>query len=78
MIQRTELTRELVIDSLYSATCPACGGRKGEEKSLCYRDFCSLPGHIKSALYKRIGDGYEEALYDALQHLKAEKFHRGT
>jgi hypothetical protein len=77
VITATDITRDMAIDSLYSQTCPACGGRKGEEKSLCYRDFCRLPAKIKADLYKFVGHGYEEALAAALTFLKADKFHKG-
>lgn len=75
MIKREDLTRELVVTSLYSRTCPACGERKGAEKSLCWGCWCKLPRAFQGPLYQRVGQGYEPALHEALLYLKAEKFH---
>lgn len=75
MLTANEVTTDICVDSLYSVVCPACGDRKQSERSLCYECFCSLPGPMKAALYKGVGQGYEPAMLKALNHLKAEKVH---
>lgn len=78
MIDRTAITRDFAYLSLLSRTCPACGRAKGERKSLCFAEFCALPRGVKAALYFPIGRGYEDALYDALVSLGAERLHPPT
>lgn len=68
------ITKRQLIDSLYSRTCPACGSRKGEHRTLCYGCFSQLPGALKGRLYARVGQGYEEAVKDAMTALGAPKF----
>ena len=75
MISRKDLTMPLVITSLRSNICPACGGLKNRAQTLCRTDYYRLPAGLRSALYARVGAGYEEALTDALHHLNAETFH---
>lgn len=75
-INRDDLTAKLVIASLASKICPACGGAKGAGKTLCFRDFCALPGSIKQGLYRRVGAGYEGWLWHAFNFLNADKFHK--
>ena len=60
--------RELV-ESLQSEVCPACQGRKWEGKSVCIRCWRRLPAEIRQALYRRVGQGYEEAVGAALEAL---------
>jgi hypothetical protein len=75
MIHRSEMTKRNAIVSLASQTCPACAGPKKERMSLCGACYHQLPAHYQRALYKRIGEGYGQALWDALVLLDAEKFH---
>lgn len=75
MITAEQLTRRVLVDSLYSRVCPACGDRKGEQKTFCYSCFCSLPSQLKAATYNRVGKGYEKAVLDCMNQLKAEKVH---
>ena len=75
MIHRSEITVQNATASLRSTTCPACAGAKKERMSLCGPCYHQLPAHYQTALYKRIGQGYGQALWDALVFLDAEKFH---
>ena len=59
-----------MLQSLKSSSCPACGGGKGARKSFCYRCFGLLPWVMKGDLYKRFGDGYEDAFDYALKWIK--------
>lgn len=72
LIQRSELTRKLVVSSLCSTTCPACGGIKQKHHSLCRQEYFALPKAMQLALWKP-GKGYEEALA-ALGVLEVEEF----
>jgi len=56
------------LDELKSEECQ-CGAWKREKMTFCYVCFKSLPSHIQKALYKRIGDGYEEAREEAAAFL---------
>jgi hypothetical protein len=78
MITREQLTTDILIDSLYSKVCPACGDRKGEQKSFCYSCYGKLPPNFKRAVYARVGHGYEPAMLEAMNFLRAEKVHMPT
>lgn len=51
------------LDKLKSKEC-RCGRWKREGVSFCARCYWSLPEHLRVALYRPIGQGYEEA-YEA-------------
>lgn len=54
---------------LYGETC-ACGAEKEPGKSFCgacYRSLCSA---TQTALYKRVGHGYESVHAQAIEELK--------
>ena len=55
--------RKFYFDELKSDGCH-CGRPKKSGHSFCFKCYRSLPGHMQTDLYQRIGDGYEEA-YDA-------------
>lgn len=64
-----QLTVKDLAASLRSTTCPSCTGSKGERKSVCGCCWHELPAGIQRRLYKRIGEGYEQAFADAMDHL---------
>lgn len=76
MITRELLTPRLVVDSLRSNVCPACGGRKGRAKTMCLTDYRKLPIAMRKALYAHLGEGYEQAVFEALRFLNVETFHQ--
>jgi hypothetical protein len=43
-----------------------CGAAKGKGKTFCQRCYFSLPQNLREALYRRIGEGYEEAYAQAV------------
>jgi len=57
------------LDSLMSNGC-LCEGKKQRGHSFCWRCYNELPAQMKRALYRRIGDGYEEAYEDAVTWLQ--------
>lgn len=68
-------TKDQLYESLMNSTvCPACGAYKKEHRSLCYDCFCRLPPPLKERLYRRFGQGYEEAMAEALRFLGVEAF----
>lgn len=50
------------LDELMSNEC-ACGNNKKKGHSFCYGCYKVLPGDLKSEIYRKIGQGYEE-IYD--------------
>lgn len=62
----SQLLRELA-----GATC-FCGRKKTGMQTFCGMHYHMLPAEMKSALYKRVGEGYEEA-YAAAKAVFAER-----
>lgn len=54
------------LDVFRSETCEACGAPKHSGKCFCYGCFKSLSTRLQRGLYKRFGQGYEEAYTEAL------------
>jgi len=50
----------------------ACGAEKGVGKSLCLGCYRSLPTDLQQGLYRRMGEGYEQAYEDASRYLREE------
>ena len=61
----SETTRHL-LDSLRSATCPTCAGDKTRGQTMCHRCWGELPAAFRTPLYRRVGQGYEDAFRRAL------------
>lgn len=56
------------LKELRSTECQ-CGQEKTEGRSFCYGCWKKLPEELRKPLYKRIGDGYEQAYERACQCL---------
>ena len=56
------------LGQLRSEEC-LCGKEKKPERSFCYRCFPGLPYEMRQALYRQMGDGYEEAYEAAHKYL---------
>lgn len=54
--------------------CAACGNEKRQHHSFCHRCFFFLPRNLKYDLYRRFGDGYEQAFRDALDWLREHPY----
>ena len=63
--------RKFYIESLASDQC-LCERPKKSGFSFCYRCYRTLPVDMQRALYRRMGDGYEEAVNEACQYLQTE------
>lgn len=68
MSKALELIREL------NGNRCRCGETKAEGQTFCRRCYYQLPKAMRSALYRRVGAGYEEAYAAAANHLQ----HGGT
>lgn len=55
-------------DELASKEC-ICGNYKTSNFSFCPSCYYLLPDHLKSPLYRKMGDGYEEAYEEAVAAL---------
>ena len=55
---------QFLLKELKSNEC-ACGSYKKEGNSFCYNCYSSLPNEMQKALYRRFGNGYEEAYEEA-------------
>lgn len=50
-----------LIRSLASEVCPACARRKKSRQTFCGKCYFRLTPDLRSALYRLIGAGYEQA-----------------
>lgn len=66
---------DILVRSLKSNLCPACGRGKSLDRSLCFSCYTSLPSVSRTFLYRMIGRGYEEAMLQALSELGVRKPH---
>ncbi len=57
------------IDLLKSEEC-LCGRTKQARKAVCWSCWKALPQEHQKALYRRIGQGFEEAYEEAVQWLQ--------
>lgn len=57
------------VESLRSPTCPACGAGKTPMRTLCGGCYARLPSALATALYRRVFEGYLEAVQAALKYL---------
>jgi hypothetical protein len=60
--------RSFLVDELYSSECQ-CGRWKNSGKSFCHLCYKTLPWDMQRDLYRRVGDGYEEAYKTAVRFL---------
>lgn len=71
---QTPETKTLV-QSLRSNTCPACGATKQASNSFCRSCYFELDAGSRRALYRKVGEGYEQAMAGALNELGVLKPH---
>lgn len=58
-----------IVDSLRSTECPACHKQKQPSQSFCRQCFARLRIDSRGALYHGFGQGYEEAMEQAMREL---------
>jgi hypothetical protein len=78
LIKREQLNTRMLVTSLRGTVCPACGGPKNPNQTMCRREYFRLPQTMRKAIYNRIGDGYEDALVEALNYLGVTEFHEAA
>jgi ribosomal protein L32 len=66
---------EVLLSSLRCGKCPSCGDRKRPNTSLCFKCFYAIPVDMRHALYRRFGEGYEEAIAEAITHVGNSEQH---
>ena len=71
----TVLGREL-LDELRGKTC-RCGRAKRPMQSFCWQCYSALSLPTQNALYRRFGNGYEEAYAAAVAELRGDDPHGG-
>jgi hypothetical protein len=59
---------ETLVRELAGPVC-RCGRPKSARRTFCSRCYYRLPPQLRSALYRRIGEGYEEAYAAAVAAL---------
>jgi hypothetical protein len=50
-----------IFDAFVSTECAGCGGFKRKRTAFCLDCYQQLPRALKSCLWKRFGQGFEEA-----------------
>lgn len=60
---------KFLLEELKGEECQ-CGKYKKSGNSFCYGCYSSLPNNLQRSLYRRFGNGYEEAYEEAIEHLK--------
>ena len=60
--------RRFYLETLKSEECQ-CERPKKRGYAFCYRCFHRLPGHLRTAIYRPIGAGFEQAYEDAYRYL---------
>ena len=65
--EQHNLVREL------RGTACRCGNVKHSMQTFCAGCYYKLPGEMRRALYRRMGDGYEDAYSAAAKRLFPEK-----
>lgn len=60
--------QKFYFEELRSEECQ-CGRAKKRGWALCHKCYSSLPHEMQIALYRQIGDGYEEAYEEAVAWL---------
>lgn len=65
-----ELTDGQIRGSLGAIDCLGCGDKKQRRKSHCRACYFALPPELRSALYQKFGEGYEEAFRESIDYLR--------
>jgi hypothetical protein len=68
-------TRKSILEDFLGTECVACGAEKKSKMSHCSKCFWKLPKAMRDKLYKRFGEGYEEAFDESTKWL-ANKYPR--
>jgi hypothetical protein len=69
----SESPNQQALREFESTTCAICRKAKKARQSFCVRCYFNLPAEMKTDLYKRFGQGYEDAYHSAKDYLLGEK-----
>lgn len=58
-----------LVQSLRMCVCPACNAAKKPAQTFCGHCYRKLPRDMRQSLYQRVGQGYEDAVRAAANHL---------
>lgn len=59
------------VRNFLGTTCPVCSKLKARNTAFCSGCYFQLPLEMRKALYKRIGEGFEEAYLNAKNYLES-------
>ena len=60
-MEPTELTTETIWKAFCGLRCGACGGVKRKHTAFCTACYYRLPRTLQKSLWRRFGNGFEEA-----------------
>jgi hypothetical protein len=69
--------RERALVAQLAAVGCICGDPKDTRRTFCKRCYYALPPRLRSALYAKLGHGYEEAVDEAEAFLRSKGRVRG-
>ena len=72
MPETTKQKQARLVSELKGVTC-RCGSMKARSQTFCRKCYFRLPHIFRNALYRKVGEGYEEACDQAVEHL--DKYH---
>ena len=55
------MSKKSILEDFLGTECSGCGGVKRPKMSHCGKCYWRLPKQMRTDLYKRFGEGYEEA-----------------
>ncbi len=58
-----------ILKELQESLC-FCGSRKTPRQTFCRKHYALLPANMRSALYSKFGEGYEQAYVAARKHFE--------
>lgn len=63
-----------ILEVFLGEKCAGCGGKKRRHNAFCTWCYRELPAALKSSLWKRFGQGFEEAYQASLSWFRTHPF----
>ena len=63
-----------IFSAFAGTTCAGCGGTKRKANAFCTFCYRELPAALKNSLWKRFGQGFEEAYQACLSWFRTHPF----
>jgi hypothetical protein len=73
-LDMSDLYSQHVLSDFLGVVCSGCGHRKPSKMSFCRRCYFKLPDSLRRCLYRRFGEGYEDAFASAKRFLRRQGF----